>query len=61
MIMCHGFGSSYIWSQDYSGFFVKGGYAVFGLDFCGGGIISKTDLFRFGIPNGRKRCISMRN
>ncbi len=43
VIMCHGFGSSYIWSQDYSDFFVKGGYAVFGLDFCGGGIISKSD------------------
>lgn len=43
LIMCHGFGSSYIWSQDYGDYFVKGGYAVFELDFCGGGIISKSD------------------
>ena len=43
LILCHGFGSSYLWSQDYADHFVKGGYAVFGLDFCGGGVISKSD------------------
>lgn len=43
VIKCHGFGSSHVWSLDYADYFVKGGYAVFSLDFCGGGLMSRSD------------------
>ena len=43
VIMCHGFGSSYIWSLDYADYFAGSGYAVFSFDFCGGGLMSRSD------------------
>ncbi len=43
VITCHGFGGNHIWSMDYADYFVKGGYAVFSLDFCGGGLMSQSD------------------
>ena len=42
IILCHGFGGNHSGNQDYSDFFVKNGFATFNLDFCGGGMGSKS-------------------
>lgn len=43
VITCHGFGGSYRGALDYADYFAAGGYAVFSLDFCGGGLWSRSD------------------
>ncbi len=43
VITCHGFGGNYTGALDYAEYFAAGGYAVFSLDFCGGGWLSKSD------------------
>ncbi len=43
VILAHGFGGSHIGGLDYADRFVSGGYAAFSLDFCGGGIFSRSD------------------
>ena len=42
VILCHGFGGSYLGSLDYADRFVAGGYAAFSLDFCGGGLWTRS-------------------
>ena len=43
IILCHGFGGNHIGSLDYADFFVSNGFAACSLDFCGGGLLSKSD------------------
>ena len=43
IITCHGFGGSHIGSMDYADYFAAEGYAVFSLDFCGGGLWTQSD------------------
>lgn len=43
LITCHGYGGTYLGALDYASYFVKGGYAVFSLDFCGGGLLTRSD------------------
>ena len=42
LITCHGFGGSFIGALDYADYFAAGGYAVFSLDFCGGGLFTRS-------------------
>ncbi len=42
LINCHGFGGSCIGALDYAEYFAAGGYAVFSLDFCGGGLFTRS-------------------
>ncbi|MBE5775789.1 MAG: alpha/beta hydrolase [Clostridiales bacterium] len=43
LILSHGFGGSHTNHQDYADFFLSKGMSVFNLDFCGGGLESKSD------------------
>ena len=43
LILSHGFGGSHTNHQDYEKFFYENGMATFNLDFCGGGLESKSD------------------
>lgn len=43
IILSHGFGGSHVGSWDYAARFVSEGFAAFRLDFCGGGLISRSD------------------
>ena len=43
VITCHGFGGNHYGALDYAAYFAAGGYAVFSLDFCGGGLWSNSD------------------
>lgn len=43
VITCHGFGGNHFGALDYAAYFAAGGYAVFSLDFCGGGWLSQSD------------------
>ena len=43
VITCHGFGGNYFGALDYADVFTQGGYAVFSMDFCGGGLWSRSD------------------
>ncbi len=43
IILCHGFGGSHIGVLDYAAYFVSNGIAAFSLDFCGGGLFSRSD------------------
>ena len=43
LILSHGFGGSHTNHQDYEKFFFENGFATFNLDFCGGGLESKSD------------------
>ncbi len=43
VILSHGFGGSHTNHQDYEKFFFENGFATFNLDFCGGGLESKSD------------------
>ena len=43
VITCHGFGGNHRGALDYADYFAAGGYAVFSLDFCGGGLRSNSD------------------
>lgn len=43
VILCHGFGGSHIGNLDYMRYFVSNGFAAFSLDFCGGGLLSRSD------------------
>ena len=43
LILSHGFGGSHTNHQDYADFFFSKGMSVFNLDFCGGGLESKSD------------------
>ena len=42
VILCHGFGGSHVGNLDYADFFAAGGFAACSLDFCGGGLISRS-------------------
>ena len=43
VITCHGFGGNHTGALDYAEYVAEGGDAVFSLDFCGGGWLSKSD------------------
>ncbi len=43
IITCHGFGGNHTGALDYADYFSAGGYAVFSLDFCGGGLWTQSD------------------
>ena len=43
LILSHGFGGSHTNHQDYEKFFFEEGLSTFNLDFCGGGLESKSD------------------
>ena len=43
VITCHGFGGNHLGAMDYASAFTAGGYAVFSLDFCGGGLWNRSD------------------
>ena len=42
IILSHGFGGNHTFSQDYADYFVSQGFAIYNLDFCGGGMGSKS-------------------
>ena len=42
VILSHGFGGNHGGNQEYADYFVKQGFAVYNLDFCGGGFGSKS-------------------
>ncbi len=42
IILCHGFGGSHIGNLDYVSFFASNGFAAFGMDFCGGGLFTRS-------------------
>ena len=42
IILCHGFGGSHAGNLDYADFFAAGGFAACSLDFCGGGLFSRS-------------------
>ena len=42
ILLSHGFGGDHTGNQDYADYFVKQGFATFNLDFCGGGMASRS-------------------
>ena len=42
IILSHGFGGNHTFNQDYADYFVSRGFATYNLDFCGGGMGSKS-------------------
>ena len=43
VILCHGFGGSLVGLLDYAAFFASNGVAAFAPDFCGGGLLSRSE------------------